>query len=656
MAFLLSNWLITNFPSDIMMPVARNTKSPMFRHRNNEWSWEMYDKFVEDNKYEVYDVCVVLQNLCVIDVDSKQQADHLEARFPCLKNTACEETARGRHYWFVRSPIADKLGYYDGAAQRIKGIDFKTVCKNGTGGIILVAPSINKTWVREPWNTHVDIIPFALLDAIAVPSNQYIDVKLEFFPDLDLNSKLDEIQHRSTLHLQNCPWLHNISFFEPFINDDEISTINGYIPVPCRKESFQDLIHIIENGNISCNHPTKEWLDEVTSTADKLGVSKKIMDKLHFGLPRAMLDLYQMCPTMWQAHISEREIVDIDENISKILVFKGSICDDERLIFPLLRHQQPRIPIGIRMLHPYPAIRVARNIHSIVLQILCKHPGRIVLAGGSVLGIVANHVKAGTDSDLFIVTEDKAVADIILKDFMELVNNYTFSHRLSKTNTAITVCFNDMEQTVLQVILRLFPTRTDVLASFDVAPCKIMAFCDDNGTDLHVSCLPAFIVSMQHMTFHIDMTKWSPSSIYRLLKYRYKGFSIILPGLRRQAIKHDVLLSTDVYPGKTDLANLFRLEISFIKSQRFCKSFTNLDFRFLISKLRVQESNYDTMEHVMNHGYLWNVIQWINSYFKCEKKTTTWVYAKDLGAFPASAPMMARAYDTSILTSLLYAS
>ena len=60
-----------------------------------------------------------------------------------------ERTNRGFHYWFKRPAIADSLGYFDGAAQREPKIDFKSICSTGTSGVILVAPSPGKTWIRQ---------------------------------------------------------------------------------------------------------------------------------------------------------------------------------------------------------------------------------------------------------------------------------------------------------------------------------------------------------------------------------------------------------------------------------------------------------------------------------------------------------------------------
>ena len=90
------------------------------------------------------DVGILLYDLCVIDVDTVHAADALEAAFPELAHVPMEVTARGRHYLFARSPLADAHGYFAGAAQRTPSIDFKSRAWGGGSGFLVVAPSAHK--------------------------------------------------------------------------------------------------------------------------------------------------------------------------------------------------------------------------------------------------------------------------------------------------------------------------------------------------------------------------------------------------------------------------------------------------------------------------------------------------------------------------------
>ena len=170
---VLEEWLKTYHPSDVLMPIATGRKCPMFGHKGNKWSWAKYDEFAAggcvDREGNPCDWSIVLSTLCVIDADSVEVAAELEERFPVLRRAPCEQTRRGFHYFFKRSARADELGCWDGCAQVLAQIDFKTKTATGTGGIIVVSPSSHKTWIRAPWLTPLEAIPDDLLDAVAAP-------------------------------------------------------------------------------------------------------------------------------------------------------------------------------------------------------------------------------------------------------------------------------------------------------------------------------------------------------------------------------------------------------------------------------------------------------------------------------------------------------
>lgn len=168
----LESYLREHFPRDVLIPCIKGEKRPSRKFSGNRWTWFDYDRlstFVVDNS----DWAITLHDLCVVDVDSLEQVADLEARFPVLRTVPAVRTRKGMHYYFRRSALADESGYLDGAAQREKGIDFKTVTSTGTGGILVVPPSPNKTWLRAPFGEGaVDItpIPDDLLAAVALPT------------------------------------------------------------------------------------------------------------------------------------------------------------------------------------------------------------------------------------------------------------------------------------------------------------------------------------------------------------------------------------------------------------------------------------------------------------------------------------------------------
>ena len=114
----------THAPRNVVMPIGVvGDKRPLYPHKGSQWSWRKFH-FVdnEDSKGSQaneasQDFCVILQTLCVIDVDSASLAMDLEARFPILKEVPRELTRRGMHYWFKRSALADEEAHFDGCAQ-----------------------------------------------------------------------------------------------------------------------------------------------------------------------------------------------------------------------------------------------------------------------------------------------------------------------------------------------------------------------------------------------------------------------------------------------------------------------------------------------------------------------------------------------------------
>jgi hypothetical protein len=143
-AELLCTWMKIHAPRDVLMPAPLGEKRPAHAHAAGAWTWARYD-FVSPNVLRGRkDVGLLLHDLCVVDVDTVAAADALEAAFPELTDVPMERTARGRHYYLARSPLADAHGFYDGAAQRAPGVDFKTRLWGGGSGFVVTAPSTNK--------------------------------------------------------------------------------------------------------------------------------------------------------------------------------------------------------------------------------------------------------------------------------------------------------------------------------------------------------------------------------------------------------------------------------------------------------------------------------------------------------------------------------
>eukprot|EP00798_Chlamydomonas_sp_ICE-L_P027318 gene27318-biopygen3153 len=120
---------------------------------------------------------LLLDSLCVVDADSDDAVAKIEALqdpdvVEALSVCPIQQTNKGRHYLFIRPEWADAEGYWDGARQVIGfDADLKTRCSTGTRGVLAICPSLNKTWVREPWaaGTKLVDIPRTLMELVAKP-------------------------------------------------------------------------------------------------------------------------------------------------------------------------------------------------------------------------------------------------------------------------------------------------------------------------------------------------------------------------------------------------------------------------------------------------------------------------------------------------------
>lgn len=268
----------------------------MFPHKSSQWDWSKYHQFLSSSDPKG-DMCVILHDLCVIDVDTSEDAS-------APHTVPCESTKRGRHYWFIRSTEADKDGYYDGAAQRISHVDFKTICQTGTGGIIVVAPSKDKKWIRPMWKRELVPIPFDLLDAVAVPRHKFVDVSLHF-NDGFVGSFSN--------------WLHVMSYFEPMFEED----VSDF-PVPCSQQEFLDLVGTLEMNEIIFEDPTPERMDALIATADILGLGHRYTNRIvSTGTPRLQLEVYRFCPEWWHAHVIERDSDDFLKDVPQCIQYES---------------------------------------------------------------------------------------------------------------------------------------------------------------------------------------------------------------------------------------------------------------------------------------------------------------------------------------------
>ena len=74
-------------------------------------------------------------DLAVLDLDSLEEVYQWETEWSVLNNVPMETTSKGKHYFFMRTPLCDELRLKDGPLS--KTADFKSITATGTAGAIV---------------------------------------------------------------------------------------------------------------------------------------------------------------------------------------------------------------------------------------------------------------------------------------------------------------------------------------------------------------------------------------------------------------------------------------------------------------------------------------------------------------------------------------
>ena len=138
----LCNYLKDNLPTNFLIPLG--TKNPLFKHAKGQWNWGRFDK--EWKKIDT-GVGILLKTLAVIDLDSPEEVDCWETQWPVLQSVPMETTSKGRHYFFLRTPLCDELGLTNGPLNT--KADFKYITGTGTAGETHLQKKVRKVNVKN---------------------------------------------------------------------------------------------------------------------------------------------------------------------------------------------------------------------------------------------------------------------------------------------------------------------------------------------------------------------------------------------------------------------------------------------------------------------------------------------------------------------------
>ena len=477
MATDLEICLRKHFHHDVLIPCDRGQKRPLFPHAHNSWTWENYDDFLRSSSSsspKSYDLCVVLSDLCVVDIDDPVRINEFENLFKDVIDCGVprSNTSKGRHYWFIRPEVADERGYYDGRAQRRSGVDFKSVCSTGTGGVISVPPSLNKSWLHPPYKpgtnplAGVFAMPLGILNFVARPTLQCHPSKLL---RLCFHTNKDSTEEETVPAYAE---IQGMAYFVPLMATDETFLTNieqpggqadetdedrlqTSLPVPCNREVFMELLFFLRMKRLSGRlspYPDRPLLLEMVKLCRFLGVvrQEQVVSELVGGLPQYQVSTLEMFPEWWKACKTERceedaHLVDVNLMAASgpipLLYHPHRPLQEEeetewkeQRLFPDICQQvaYSNRPHGLcpdqAIIPDQPSQCVIDKVDWRVKEVLKAFPGKIVLAGGAALATVCHtFLPPGRDYDLFIVgsANDEECNKILddIRDMLILLTN-----------------------------------------------------------------------------------------------------------------------------------------------------------------------------------------------------------------------------------------
>lgn len=155
----LSDFLKCNYPKCIPIACKARDKAPVYAHKElsdkdlwNKWYDEGMNMVVSGGNMSL----VIREGLIVIDCDAIERAQDFENRFDDFTKTVSCNTKKGRHFYFTPT---DQCKDWTTQTRVVGDADIIYRHRSGTGALINVPPSTNKTWLRSILDTKVLPMP-----------------------------------------------------------------------------------------------------------------------------------------------------------------------------------------------------------------------------------------------------------------------------------------------------------------------------------------------------------------------------------------------------------------------------------------------------------------------------------------------------------------
>jgi len=137
--------------------------------------------------------------------------------------------------------------------------------------------------------------------------------------------------------------------------------------------------------------------------------------------------------------------------------------------------------------------------------------------------------------------------------------------------------------------------------SFDVPPCKILAWYDDADT-LVVKATNAWVDCVTHMSYPIDLSFWSEASVARILKYVAKGFDAALPGRDALGSAHSIYSAASLFEVEDRIGSLRTERPTYADVTPYMDGRLASDYGVL---LKLKNRMVHAMRYYMKKGLAW---------------------------------------------------
>lgn len=164
------------------------------------------------------------------------------------------------------------------------------------------------------------------------------------------------------------------------------------------------------------------------------------------------------------------------------------------------------------------------------------------IAGGAIFAILFGLPLADIDLFYYGINEEEATRRVNDFDACE-------RSRVVRTKNAITY-YNDLSchTPEVQIILRLYKTRSEIISGFDVCSCCL-------GYDgKHIYVTNRGMYALTHLVNTVSFTRLSPSYERRLAKYAARGIAVYVPDFDRSKVNLDAL-DADFYTHRPQLGD-----------------------------------------------------------------------------------------------------